>query len=68
MKDANLNMNVTPIPVRDWSKEEDRIADIKRMINLYATTYTDGDIDAWIKQNLYNINYEKISKDAAISS
>jgi hypothetical protein len=34
-----------------WSKEE-HINDCKRLIDLYATTYIDGDITEWIKQNL----------------
>lgn len=31
---------------------DEHIEGIKRMINLYATTYTDGNIDEWIENNL----------------
>lgn len=33
-----------------WNREE-HIADIKRLIELYATTYKDGDINKWIEEN-----------------
>tara|TARA_R110002124_G_scaffold281430_1_gene455743 strand:+ start:94837 stop:95577 length:741 start_codon:yes stop_codon:yes gene_type:complete len=43
---------ITVHPIKDsWNKEE-HIADIKRLIQLYETTYTDGDINKWIKDNL----------------
>ena len=39
-------------PVKDsWNREE-HIADIKRLIELYTTTYKDGNINKWIDQNL----------------
>lgn len=34
-----------------WNRDE-HIEDIKRMINLYSTTYLDGNIDKWINDNL----------------
>jgi len=43
---------ITIKKVKDsWSREE-HISDIKRLIQLYETTYIDGNIDKWIEENL----------------
>ena len=43
---------ITIKAVKDsWNREE-HINDIKRLIQLYETTYRDGDINKWIEENL----------------
>ena len=47
-KDNTINIKEIK---NSWTKDE-HVADIKRMIELYATTYIQGDIDKWIEDNL----------------
>lgn len=53
--DSHNNITIKPVK-NDWTREE-HISDIKRLIQLYETTYLDGNIEDWIKKNL---NHEKI--------
>ena len=42
---------ISPVEKKTYSRDE-HLKGIKRMIQLYETTYLDGNIDDWIKKNL----------------
>jgi hypothetical protein len=49
---VNSSNEISNPHCKDSYTKEEHFLEIKRMINLYSTTYVDGDIENWIKENL----------------